>query len=83
MHLPAYLLSQNVILYFCWANQTQKWFHYPTRYYSTTRLLSSLSYPTLLESEKPLLVGACSPQLWSTSVITARLEPDNFCRIVS
>ena len=47
MHLQAYLRSQNVILYFCWANQAQKLFHYPTRYYSTTRLLSSLPYPTL------------------------------------
>ena len=28
--------------------------HYPTRYYSTTRLLSSLPYPTLPETEKPL-----------------------------
>ena len=27
-------------------------FHYPTRYYSTTRLLSSLSYPTLPNVEK-------------------------------
>ena len=47
MHLQAYLRSQNVILYFCWANQAQKLFDYPTRYYSTTRLLSSLPCPTL------------------------------------
>ena len=35
-------------------------FHYPTRGYSTTRLLSSLPYPTLPETEKPLPVRACS-----------------------
>ena len=34
-------------------------FHYPTRYYSTTRFLSSLPYPTLPESEKALPFRAC------------------------
>ena len=32
-------------------------FHYPTRGYSTTQLLSSLPYPTLPETEKPLPVS--------------------------
>ena len=40
--------------------QPKKFPHYPTRGYSTTRLLSSLPYPTLPEVEKPLLAGACS-----------------------
>ena len=47
--------------------------HYPTRGYSTTRLLSSLPYPTLLEIEKPLLAGACSRQplpWWSIPILT-------------
>ena len=32
---------------------------FPTRYYSTTRILSSLPYPTLPENEKPLPFRAC------------------------
>ena len=55
-------------------------FHYPTRGYSTTRLLSSLPYPTLPETEKPLPVRACSSQpitlLLSSQQIT---EYDQFC----
>ena len=35
-----------------------KMFHFPTRGYSTTRLLSSLTNSNLLEIEKPLLVRA-------------------------
>ena len=35
-------------------NKALEIFHYPTRGYSTTRLLSSLPYPTLPEIEKPL-----------------------------
>ena len=42
-------------------NKALEIFHYPTRGYSTTRLLSSLPYPTLPETEKPLPVRACTP----------------------
>ena len=42
-----------------WANEPLKNVHYPTRYYSTTRLLSSLPYPTLPEIEKPLPFRPC------------------------
>ena len=41
-------------------NKALEIFHYPTRGYSTTRLLSSLPYPTLPETEKPVPVRACS-----------------------
>ena len=46
-------------------NWPKKFLHYPTRGYSTARLLSSLPYPTLLKIEKPLLAGACpSARSW-------------------
>ena len=45
------------ILYVYWTNQAFS-LHSPTRYYLTTRLLTSLPYPPLPEIEKPLLVGA-------------------------
>ena len=35
------------LLVFYLTNEPKKMFHYPTRYYSTTRILSSLPYPTL------------------------------------
>ena len=41
-------------------------FHYPTRGYSTTRLLSSLPYPTLPETEKPLPVRAWLSGVFAT-----------------
>ena len=46
-------------LFFGWTNEPMKNVHYPTRYYSTTRLLSSLAYPTLPEIEKPLPFRPC------------------------
>ena len=48
------------LLCFDLANEPLKKFHYPTRYYSTTRILSSLPYPTLPQIEKPLPFRACS-----------------------
>ena len=44
---------------FSWANLPQKVYRYPTRGYPTTRLLSSLPYPTRPEVEKSLPVRAC------------------------
>ena len=41
-------------------NKALEIFHYPTREYPTTRLLSSLPYPTLPETEKSLPVRAWS-----------------------
>ena len=45
-------------------------FHYPTRGYPTTRLLSSLPYPTLPETEKPLPVRACP---WANTISCCKI----------
>ena len=53
-------------LFFAWVTKPKKNVHYPTRYYSTTQLLSSLPYPTLPKIEKPLPFRPCRQRDWVT-----------------